>query len=84
MVHLFFGADYYPDGGMHDYRGAFATIDAAKEAASALKEADRCGASWGQIAQANEKGELRVILEWSRQGNLYTKLPADQWVPVQS
>ena len=83
MVHLFAGASYYPEGGMEDYQGAFTTVEAAREAFSALREDDRLSLSWAQIAQADAEGKLCVILKWSLRHNLDTKTPADRWMSPQ-
>ncbi len=58
MFHLFAYADYYADGGMNDYVGAFATIDEAKAAFDD-------NYSYADIARVNEQGALVVVSHYT-------------------
>jgi hypothetical protein len=57
MFFLFAGDDYYPSGGMYDFRGAFETLDAAKAALPECRD-------WAHVATLAD-GKLSIVAEWT-------------------
>lgn len=55
--HLFSGEAYYPIGGMGDYRGAYPTLEAAKDSFGDSAE-------WGDIAVVGMGGHLETVAEY--------------------
>lgn len=50
--HLFAGYDYYPGGGLNDYRGSFETLEAA--------QATENYGDWAHIVQCTDDGLVEV------------------------
>lgn len=48
---LFYGANYYPSGGMGDFHGLFDTVEQAKAALTNLGYHDQSYVDWAQIAE---------------------------------
>jgi hypothetical protein len=59
MYYLFYGEIYYPDGGVRDFKGKFATIEEAKLAHAAVADTD--WGNWAHIANEN----MEIVSEWS-------------------
>lgn len=51
--HLFQYDNYYPSGGMSDYKGSYATLEEAR--------ADMERYDFWEIAKVNEEGELEIV-----------------------
>jgi hypothetical protein len=45
---LFAGANYYPDGGWHDFRGAYQTLESARAELDSLNKRLRAGL-WAHV-----------------------------------
>ena len=58
---LFCGENYYPSGGMDDFRGVFPTLESAQLSFASLRQQDR---DWAQIAECTDNVP-RVILMWT-------------------
>lgn len=59
MYWLFSGGNYYPAGGMDDYKGSYPTIESAKaEAEIRVSDGDWGNPDWAQIADQH----LKVIV----------------------
>lgn len=56
MYHLFAGDDYYPMGGLGDYRGSFPTIEDAHAATLSIRYLD-----WWEIAAIDFDGNLSSV-----------------------
>jgi hypothetical protein len=64
MYHLFSFNDYYPNGGLNDYRGSYFTIKEAKAKATVLHlDGKECG--WHDYFQivTEVASELRLVWE---------------------
>lgn len=61
MYHLFVGDDYYPSGGMNDYRGSFPSLEACEEW---LEVNAQPVVQWAHAATFQE-GKLVMACEWS-------------------
>lgn len=68
--HLFSGDNYYPHGGMADYRGAFSTIQETELAFSKPREGYKGAWDWGQIA-SDDGITIQPILLYPREDNPY-------------
>ena len=65
---LFTGNQYYPSGGMEDFKGSFDTVDGAK---TAIPDVGVCeGYEWGHIYDTEK---MEILLEYYSIENL-------QWI----
>lgn len=63
---LFSGEDYYPFGGWHDFKGAYASVATARRAFSRLH-----GDDWAQIIDTEAAPAKKLMLVWDKYVDLW-------------
>ena len=62
--HLFFGSEYYPKGGMADYKGSYYTLEDAQQVVNRTSEYSSC--DWANVAQTQPDGTIRTVARFER------------------
>lgn len=82
---LFAGDNYYPDGGLLDYKGDFDTVeDAIEWARKNYKKIGNEGLvqkkyidQWGHVVRSVD---MSIVREWSRSGDVFRFYDGDKFI----